>query len=109
MTMTRKRKGWIVAATATIAIAAGWVMLRPSRGRAAAEPELGRPSTQIVAPEMIESTSDQVALAFDASGRVVELLVEEGDHVEAGQVLGRLDDRLARARVAQAEAALAAA
>lgn len=33
----------------------------------------------------------QVALAFDGSGRIAELSVEEGDTVAAGDVIGRLD------------------
>jgi HlyD family secretion protein len=33
----------------------------------------------------------QVALAFNNSERITEVLVEEGDHVKAGQVLARLD------------------
>jgi RND family efflux transporter MFP subunit len=37
-------------------------------------------------------------------GRVVRVLVEEGDRVEAGQPLAQLDDREAAARVAEAEA-----
>ncbi|WP_299846011.1 HlyD family efflux transporter periplasmic adaptor subunit [uncultured Paracoccus sp.] len=35
----------------------------------------------------------QIALAFDGSGRISELLVEEGDAVEKGQIVGRLDTR----------------
>jgi HlyD family secretion protein len=46
-------------------------------------------------------------LGFDAGGKVVEVLVAQGDHVEAGQVLARLDDRDVRLSVSQAEAALA--
>lgn len=42
-------------------------------------------------------------------GRIVEILVDEGDTVTANQVIARLDDRLARARVAAAEAGLAQA
>ena len=33
----------------------------------------------------------QVALAFDGSGRITEMAVEEGDLVKAGDVIGRLD------------------
>ena len=49
------------------------------------------------------------ALAFRVSGRVVEIPVEEGDSVQAGQVLIRLEDADLKAAVAQAEAAVAQA
>ncbi len=40
------------------------------------------------------------------SGIVLQLLVEEGTHVEKGQLLARLDDDLARNKLAQASATL---
>lgn len=43
------------------------------------------------------------------TGRLVEVLIEEGERVTEGQVLARLDDRTARMAVVQAEAQLAAA
>ena len=46
----------------------------------------------------------QVALAFNASERIAELKVKEGDKVKAGDVLGSLDDRTAKLRLAQTEA-----
>jgi HlyD family secretion protein len=52
---------------------------------------------------------DQITIAADVSGRIVEMTAREGDLVEAGRVLARLDDRAVRARVVQAEKALAAA
>jgi HlyD family secretion protein len=62
----------------------------------------------------IEAT--QVRISPELSGQVVEVLVSEGDQVEAGDVLLRLDDALlqnqrdqALATLAQAEAAHAAA
>jgi HlyD family secretion protein len=51
----------------------------------------------------------QVSLAFNAAERIVELTVREGDRVGAGQVLGRLDVRTPRLRVAQAEAQIGVA
>ncbi|NIV33484.1 MAG: biotin/lipoyl-binding protein, partial [Anaerolineae bacterium] len=39
----------------------------------------------------------------------MELYADEGDQVNAGQVLAKLDDSLLQAEVAQAEAAVAAA
>jgi HlyD family secretion protein len=42
-------------------------------------------------------------LGFKSGGRLVEILVQIGDRVEAGDVLLRLDDTDAKAQVAQAE------
>ncbi|MBB3105225.1 HlyD family efflux transporter periplasmic adaptor subunit [Azomonas macrocytogenes] len=50
----------------------------------------------------------QVSLAFEGSDRVIELRVEEGDKVKAGQVLALLDTRTLRLEAAQAEAKIAA-
>lgn len=50
----------------------------------------------------------QVALAFNASERIAELRVKEGDKVRAGDVLGRLDLRTPQVRLAQTEAQIGA-
>lgn len=63
----------------------------------------------LVAPGRVEPERDAVQLAFETQGRIVEILVDEGAAVTKGQVLARLDDRLARARVVAAEAGLAQA
>ena len=63
----------------------------------------------LVAPGRVEPERDAVKLAFEMQGRLVELLVDEGASVTKGQVLARLDDRMARARVVAAEAGLAQA
>ncbi len=52
---------------------------------------------------------DRHTVASKLPGRVVALLAREGDEVEAGQVLVRLDDAQNRARVEQARARVAAA
>jgi len=46
----------------------------------------------------------QIELAFNASERVARLAVEEGDRVEAGQLLGALDTRTLQVRIRQARA-----
>lgn len=46
----------------------------------------------------------QISLAFDGSGRVAQLQVEEGDHVKTGAVLGTLDTRALVLQAAQAQA-----
>lgn len=46
----------------------------------------------------------QVSLAFNASERITELRVTEGEQVHAGDVLGRLDDKTLSLRLAQAQA-----
>jgi HlyD family secretion protein len=50
----------------------------------------------------------QVALAFNNSERIADVLVQEGDPVWRGQVLARLDRSRLEPRVAQAEAQVAA-
>ena len=91
-----------------VAVAAGWLAIGHKSPVAAANTELGK-TAMIVAPGRVEPFRDPVALAFETGGRIVSIEVDEGDPVKAGQVVAHLDDRLARARVAGAEAALAAA
>lgn len=86
-----------------------WSGSRTNDAAAAAQGAIaGRPAV-LVAPGRVEPVRDPVKLAFEAQGRLAELLADEGDAVQQGQVLARLDDRLAKARVAAAEAQLAQA
>jgi HlyD family secretion protein len=50
----------------------------------------------------------QVALPFNNSERIAEILVQEGDHVQRGQVLARLETNRLKPQVDQAEAQVAA-
>jgi multidrug resistance efflux pump len=52
---------------------------------------------------------EEVAVVSEFGGRIVGLHAEEGDEVEAGQVLVELDSSMLQAQMAQAEAAIAAA
>lgn len=49
---------------------------------------------------------DDSAVAPKVSGKILEITVREGDSVQAGQVIARLDDAQVRAREEQAQAAL---
>ena len=91
-----------------VAVAAGWLAIGHQGPVASANTVVGIPSI-IVAPGRIEPLRDPVALAFETNGRIISIDVDEGDAVKAGQVVAHLDDRLAKARVAGAEAALAEA
>jgi HlyD family secretion protein len=68
-------------------------------------------STQAIGPLSASGTveSVEISLAPEINGRVLEVLVSEGDAVAAGDTLVRLDDSLLQAQLAQARAALAIA
>jgi HlyD family secretion protein len=87
------------------AAATYWFGTSTQSAAAAQPPAVARPAT-LVAPARVEPIRDAVSLAFEAPGRIVAIDVDEGVAVKAGQVVARLDDRLARARVAAAEAAV---
>ena len=59
-------------------------------------------STDILTSGFIEARD--VTITLEASGRIVEMAAEEGDRVEAGVTLVKLDDSLLKAQKQQAEA-----
>jgi len=61
----------------------------------------------IVASGFIEG--EEVAVASEVSGRIVEMLVERGEEVEEGDVLARLDDAVLQGQRAEAQAGVSAA
>ena len=67
------------------------------------------PRTEVVAPGHVEGRDRTLNLGFEQSGRITQLPIREGQQVAKGQLLATLDDRIAKARLAQAEAALMAA
>lgn len=61
-------------------------------------------SNVITASGTIEA--EEVVIAAEIGGQVVEVLADEGDRVEAGQPLVRLDDSVIQAQLRQAELAV---
>ena len=118
----RRRRGgdglpwlWIIlGAVAVVAVIAGVAWF------AIVRPDLTRVETTAAKPAWSTGAAAQGGTLLDASGYVVarreatvsakvagkvaEVLIQEGQHVEAGQVLARLDDSNARASLAQAQA-----
>jgi HlyD family secretion protein len=64
----------------------------------------GMPAGVIAVSGRIEG--DDSALAAKTSGRIREITVREGDHVQLGQVIATLDDQQIRVREQMAEAAV---
>lgn len=65
------------------------------------------PDDRIVASGSIEA--DETTIAPKVAGRLLKLLVDEGDEVKKGQLLATLDDAELKDQLGQAEAALYAA
>jgi macrolide-specific efflux system membrane fusion protein len=59
--------------------------------------------SRVVADGQVEA-HEQLALAFEGSGRVTHVFVDEGDKVSRGQVLAQLDDRSQRVHLDSAVA-----
>jgi multidrug efflux pump subunit AcrA (membrane-fusion protein) len=107
--MKRKRIGLIiVTAVVIVGVAAVGICLAadPGVGRQVlAKLELTKPDTgDLMASGFIEA--EEVAIAPELGGRVIELLVDEGDDVAAGQVLVRLDGTMLDAQIEVAQAGL---
>ena len=106
--MKRKRVALIVVAVVVVFLVAGGIVLAvsPDARRQVSE-QLGsadREDGDLMASGFIEA--EEIAVAPELGGRVVELLVEEGDEVEAEQLLARLDGALLEAQIEVARAAL---
>src|SRR3954467_12234034 len=103
--MTRKQ--WIVIG-AIAALIALPVVMKLTRGDTSKVVELESVASRALTPTVLASGSltyeSQVTLAPEVTGRVKEILVEEGDHVKTDQLLMRLDPAAPRAAVEQSKA-----
>ena len=110
----------LVPATLIVLFAAWFFLLRPSAGSAVVQVDTARRPPSIAAASSVLDASGYVVARREATvsseltGKVREILVEEGMRVEEDQVVARLDDatqqaqlQLANAQVVAARAALA--
>jgi RND family efflux transporter MFP subunit len=105
--------GGIVLVLALVA-AAAWYFLAGSKSfeveaATALAPSAGSVDTAVLQATGYVTARRQATVSAQITGTLTKVLIEEGDKVEAGQVLATLDDTAARATLAQAEAGLHAA
>ncbi|MDJ0813326.1 MAG: efflux RND transporter periplasmic adaptor subunit [Woeseiaceae bacterium] len=110
---------WLLLPALVIVVALGWwFVLRPGAGAVLVETDTARRPPSIAAASSVLDASGyvvarrQATVSSEMTGKVLEVLVEEGMRVEEGQVVARLDDATQQAQLAvaraQAEAAEAA-
>ncbi|RTM03914.1 MAG: efflux RND transporter periplasmic adaptor subunit [Hyphomicrobiales bacterium] len=126
--MTRKlRKSRLL--LVAVLVAAGVVAMLKAYGRGTSEPDvtkaapaqaatltvsvekvLSRRITSSVSATGTVSAWQEATIGAEESGlRLTDVLVKEGDHVKAGDVVARLDDSLLKAQLAEQKAAVAQA
>ncbi len=104
----------VIAVWAWLSVSSGIAVHVATAQAAAAAPGAGGASLLDASGYVVARR--QATVASKITDKVVQVLIEEGQHVDAGQVIARLDDSntlaalaQARAQVVQASAALAAA
>jgi RND family efflux transporter MFP subunit len=106
---------WIIliaALVAAVAATAGWFWLRSSAiPIRAVDPQAVADAGAASAGSILDASGyivarRQATVASKITGKMVELDIEEGDHVQEGQVIARLDDSNVRAALAAARAQL---
>jgi RND family efflux transporter MFP subunit len=103
-----------VAALAAVVGAAAWfAVTRPDlprvRTAAAVAASGGGQAGSLLDASGYVVARREATVSSKVTGKVIEVLIEEGQHVAAGQVIARLDDSNARAALAQAQAQAGAA
>ncbi len=115
---TRGAGTWIALAAAIVLVlalaAAGWWWF--AHGKAvevqvatAAAPAGGNAAAAVLQATGYVTARRQATVSAQITGTLVDVLIEEGEHVDAGQVLAHLEDTAQRANLALAEAQLASA
>ena len=112
----RRRWLWPTVGIALIAIASiAWYLLNRTGGAIDVETEMARrPPSSAAASSVLDASGyvtarREATVSSEVTGKVTEILIEEGMSVEAGQIVARLDDTTQRAQVALGNAQLQSA
>lgn len=107
MNAPKSRRRWRRLAIAAVLIAAAgagvWFAMGGVTNVVASRPERGPAVEAVYATGAVEPTY-WAKVSSTQVGRIAEIAVKEGDKVKIGDILMRLDDREARARLAELEA-----
>jgi RND family efflux transporter MFP subunit len=109
---TRRWPWFVGGALVLVLIAAGVWLLQARQSAVAVHTTMaqpmtsGGPSASVLDATGYVTARRQATVSAQITGKLTEVLIEEGDHVKEGQVLAHLDDTQQRAALAQAEAAL---
>ena len=111
----RRSWPWLLALVLLIAAGAAWLLLRPRAPEvkvAAATEVASNPSgtTTVLNASGYVTARRQATVSSKVTGKVIEVLVEEGTQVAEGQVLARIDAAIpdAASRLAESQVAAAA-
>lgn len=100
----------VISITVVLAVVAGWLAFGSGTDAVSVETDIARkPASAATAGSVLDASGYVVArlestVSSKLTGKVNEILVEEGMRVEKGQVLARLDDTTQRAQLALANA-----
>jgi len=105
------RKLVVAAVVAAVAVAGWWLLSPAPLAVQVVHARVERGDQPITGPVLSGSgyliTAEKyIAIGVRVPGRIERFLVDEGDHVNVGQLIAELDDRDYRAQVGRAEASL---
>ena len=119
MALQRRTRPLLIGGVVALLVVAGivaWLLFRPSyiavqvvEARAVQDASGGAGSARLLNASGYVVPRLQAVVSSKVMGKVSAVMIEEGMHVKAGQVLARLDDSMARDQVNVAKSQLAAA
>lgn len=112
MAAKRKHKKLIIGIITAVVVIAGAMAIFAPKGPKAPEVTVAKAAKRDITSQVTASGTVapkvEVTISSEVAGEVVELPVNDGDHVKKGQLLVRIDTETLQLQVAQKEASLSA-